>query len=239
MSILQQVVRWLSGMQLVVLFGVLILRRHYQRAPFFTTYVGGLIALAAFLALNYTWNGFMISAVATAALRFGVALELTRCIFGAFPAAATTARRVVFSILVVTAVICFAMISPSATYTRVHAEAVPRLGATGIWILTALAGLVLWYRLPLAPLPRAILLGYAPYLLVYTICMSLYFSPEAQPYRSLIGYVNSGSFMVVVGHWIWVAWGTAAETSVPQLPQPPAVVVPHLSDRLRYDRSRP
>jgi hypothetical protein len=227
MTTLQVVIWALGQLQMIALLAILIVRRHYQRVPIFTIYVVGSIALGAFRALNYTWNGFMISAVVTAALRFGVALELTRCIFGAFPAAATTARRMVFWILLVTAVICFAMTSPSATYTRVHAEAVPRLGATGIWILTALAGLVLWYRLPLAALPRAILIGYAPYLLVYTICMSLYFSSEAQPYRSLIGYVNSGSFMVVVGYWMWVAWGTAAETSAPQLPQLAPVVVPH------------
>jgi hypothetical protein len=90
--------------------------------------------------------------------------------------------------------------------------------------MTALAGLVLWYRLPLAPLPRAILMGYAPYLLVYTVCMSLYFSPEAQPYRSLIGHVNAGSFMVLVAYWMRVAWRTAPETSTPQLPVPPAVI---------------
>jgi hypothetical protein len=39
MSILQQVIGWLSGLQLVVLFIVLIVRRHYRRMPIFTIYV--------------------------------------------------------------------------------------------------------------------------------------------------------------------------------------------------------
>jgi len=221
-----QVVIWALGqLQMIALLAILIVRRHYQRLPIFTVFAGGTIASATFLKLNYTWNGFMIYSVVLAALRLGVALELTRAIFGAFPAAAATARRVMFAILLVTAVIAFLMTSPSATDTRVHAEAVPRLGATVVWILTALAGLVLWYRLPLAPLPRAILIGYAPYLLVYTVGLSLLFSAEAQPYRTLIGYATSLTFMLLVAYWMRVAWRTAPETSAPLLPQPHAVVV--------------
>jgi len=227
MRVLLQVVSVFGNLQLLALLTILIVRRHYQRMPIFTIYVAGIFASGIYLRLNYTWNGFMIHAVVQGALRFGVALELTRCIFGAFPAAATTARRVLFAILLVTAVIAFLMTSPSATYTRVHAEAVPRLGATAIWMLTALAGLVLWYRLPLAPLPRAILLGYAPYVLIYTICMSLFFSAEAQPYRNLISRADTLSYDLIACYWIWVAWRTAPETSAPQLPQPAPVVVPH------------
>jgi hypothetical protein len=101
MTTLERVISSLGQLQMIALLAILVVRRHYQRVPIFTIYVGGSIALGAFRALNYTWKGFMISAVVTAALRFGVALELTRCIFGAFPAAATTARRVVFAILLV------------------------------------------------------------------------------------------------------------------------------------------
>jgi len=227
MTTLQVVIWALGQLQMIALLAILIVRRHYQRLPIFTVFVTGTIASGTFLRLNYTWNGFMIYSVVLAALRFGLAFELTRGIFGAFPAAAATARRVMFAILMVTAVIAFLMTSRSATYTRVHAEAVPRLGATAIWILTAFAGLVLWYRLPLAPLPRAVLIGYAPYLLVYTVGLSLLFSAEAHPYRALIGYVNSLTFMLVVGHWMRVAWRTAPEPSAPQLPRLPAVVVSH------------
>ena len=226
MTTLQRVISALGELQMIALLAVLIIRRHYQRLPMFAIFVGGSVASSTFLELNYTWNGFMIHSVVMAALRFGVALELTRCIFGAFPGAAATARRAMFAILLVTAFVAFVMANPSATYTRVHAEAVPRLGATVIWILTALAGLALWYRLPLAPLPRAILIGYAPYMLLYTVALSLLFSAEAQPYRSLIGYVDSGTFMLLVAYWIRVAWRTAPESSAPHLPQLPALVVP-------------
>jgi hypothetical protein len=179
-------------------------------------------------ALHPTWETWMLHQVVTAALRFGVALELTRCIFGAFPAAAVTARRVMLVILVFTAVTAITVSTPDATYTRLHAEAIPRLASAAIWILTALAGLVLWYRLPLAPLPRAIMMGYAPYLLIFTIGMSLLFNAGSPRIRVWVGYVDPLAFFVLVHYWCQVAWRTAAESTLvhaPAGPLPAAVPV--------------
>lgn len=219
MSVLQQVFGLLSGLQLVALFCVLILRRHYQRMPLFTIYVGGVTLSNAIYAFHPTWETWMLHQVVTAALRFGLALELTRCIFGAFPAAAVTARRVMLVILVFTAVTAVTTAPPDAIYTRMHAESIPRMASAAIWMLTALAGLVLWYRLPLAPLPRAILMGYAPYLLVFTIGMSLLFNAAAPQVRVLVGYVDPLAFFVLVHYWVRVAWRTAPESA--RLPPPP------------------
>jgi len=227
MSVLQQVLGWLSVLQMVVLFGVLILRRHYQRVPLFTIYVGGVTLSNAMYALHSTWETWMLHQVVTAALRFGVALELTRCIFGAFPAAAATARRVMLVILVFTAVTAITFSTPGAAYTRMHAESIPRMASAAIWILTALAALVLWYRLPLAPLPRAILMGYAPYLLVFTIGMSLLFDAGSQRIRVWVGYVDPLAFFVLVNYWCRVAWRTAAESVLLPAPAGPrATAVP-------------
>ena len=99
MTTLQVVIWALGQLQMIALLAILIVRRHHQRLPIFTIYVGGTIASSAFLKLNYTWNGFMIYSVVLAVLRFGLAFELTRGIFGAFPAAAATARRVMFAML--------------------------------------------------------------------------------------------------------------------------------------------
>jgi hypothetical protein len=226
MSILQWVIAWLSALQLVVLFGVLILRRHYQRMPLFTIYVGGVTISNTIYALHSTWETWMLHQVVTAALRFGVALELTRCIFGAFPAAAVTARRVMLVILVFTAVTAITVPTPGPAYTRMHAESIPRMASAAIWILTALAALVLWYRLPLAPLPRAILMGYAPYLLVFTIGMSLLFDAR-QRIRVWVGYVDPLAFFVLVNYWLRVAWRTAAESAMLPAPAgPPPAVAP-------------
>jgi hypothetical protein len=223
MPVVQQVVGWLGVLQGCVLLGILIFRRHYQRMPLFTLFVGGVAISNAVLGLHYTWETWMLHQVVTAALRFGVALELTYCIFGAFPAAAVTARRLMFAILLATALIAISTSTPDATYTRLHAEAIPRLASAAIWMLTALAGLVLWYRLPLAPLPRAILMGYAPYLLIFTIGMSLLFDAAGRQHlRAWVGYVNTLAFFVLVGYWSLVAWRTVPEAAVIYLPAQPA-----------------
>jgi len=127
MSVLQQVFGWLGVLQMFVLFGVLIRRRHYQRMPLLTLYAGGAALSSVVVALHYTRDTWILQQAVTAALRFGVALELIYRIFGAFPAAAATARRVMFVILVVTALTALSASMPDAVYTRSHAEAIPRL----------------------------------------------------------------------------------------------------------------
>jgi len=219
MSLYQQVFGWLGVLQGFALFGVLLQRRHYRRMPLFTIYVGGVYVFSVIYGLHPTWETWMLLQVVSASLRFGVALELTYCIFGAFPAAAVTARRVMLLILVATAVTALATAPPDATYTRMHAESIPRMASAAIWILTALAGLVLWYRLPLAPLPRAILMGYAPYLLVFTIGMSLLFDPGSERIRVWVGYVDPLAFFVLANYWLRVAWRTVAESALIPAPR--------------------
>jgi hypothetical protein len=227
MSLAQQVFGWLGVLQGLTLFGALLWRGHYRRMPLFTLFVGGSHAFNANYGLNPTWETWMLLQVVDAALRFGVALELTYRIFGAFPAAAVTARRVMLVLLVATAVTALATAPPDVTYTRMHAESIPRMASAAIWMLTALAGLVLWYRLPLAPLPRAILMGFAPYLLVFTIGMSLLFDPGSQHIRVWVGYVDPLAYFVLTNYWLRVAWRTAPESAL--LPAParrPAGAVP-------------
>jgi hypothetical protein len=208
MSLAQQVFAWLGAAQGFALFGTLLWRRHYRRMPLFVLYVGGVQVFNVVYALHPTWETYMLLQIVAAALRFGLALELTNCIFGAFPAAAVTARRVMLLILVATVVTALTTAPPDATYTRMHAESVPRMASAAIWMVTALAALVLWYRLPLAPLPRAILMGYAPYLLLFTILTSLLFAPGSQHVRVWVGYLSPLAFFILMNYWLRVAWRT-------------------------------
>jgi len=221
MSLYQQVFAWLGILQGFVLFGVLLFRSHYRRMPLFTLYVGVLRVFSVVYVLDPTWETYMLHQVVSAALRFGVALELTYCIFGGFPAAASSARRVLLVILVATAVIALATLPRDATSTRMYSAAIPRMASAAIWMLTALAGLVLWYRLPLAPLPRAVLMGYAPYLLVFTIGMSLLFDPGLQHLRVWVVYLDPVAFFILTNYWLRMAWRTAPESTRPFGPLEP------------------
>jgi len=221
MSVAQQVFAWLGAAQGFALFGTLLWRRHYRRMPLFVLYVGGVQVFNVVYALHPTWETYMLLQIVAAALRLGLALELTNCIFGAFPAAAVTARRVMLLILVATAVTAMATVPPDATYTRMHAESVPRMASAAIWMLAALAALVLWYRLPLAPLPRAILMGYTPYLLLFTILTSLLFGPGSPHVRVWVGYLSPLAFFILTNYWLRVAWRTGPDSA--KLPVPPGL----------------
>jgi len=179
--------------------------------------------MSILLGVSYTRQTWIANEVVTAALRFGLALELTYRIFGAFPAAAATARRVMLTLLVVTA--AMAMSAEASEYPLFATFVVPRLATGTVWILTALAALVLWYRLPLASLPKAILIGLAPYLLVFTVMMNLLASVGWQ-YRTWIGYVNTLSYSALLAFWSWVAWRTAPEAAPSYAPPPLAARAP-------------
>jgi hypothetical protein len=205
--------------QSALLLATLLWRRHYRRLPLFTIYVAGSNAFDVVYGLHPNWETWMLLQVVNAALRFGVALELTHRLFGAFPGAAATARRVMLVILVFTAVTAIVTAPLDVTYTRMHAEAIPRMASAAVWMLTVLAGLVLWYRLPLSPLPRAILMGLAPFLLLSTIGMSLLFGPEAARARAWVVYLIPLASFVLTNYWLRVAWRTAPDSA--NIPPPP------------------
>ena len=79
---------------------------------------------------------------------------------------------------------------PASTvdYVTFLEEVQPRLLNGTVWIFTAIAGLILWYRLPVAPLHKSILLGYVPYLLYDAVFLKALLQASWQ--RDLIGYVN-------------------------------------------------
>jgi len=218
MSLAQQAFGWFGAAQGFALLATLLWRRHYRRMPVFVLYVGGVQVFNVVYMLHPTWETYMLLQIVAASLRLGLSLELTNCIFSAFPAAAVTARRVMLLILVATAVTAMATAPPNATYTRMHAESVPRMASAAIWMFTALAALVLWYRLPLAPMPRAILVGYAPYLLLFTILISLLFESGSPRVRLWVGYLDPLAFFVLFNYWLRVAWRTVPESALPAAP---------------------
>jgi hypothetical protein len=211
MSVGQYALGSLSILLSMGLLGILLYRGHHRTLPIFVLYVAVTTLSSIGVMLHYTIGMWLFHQVVVAAFRLGITLELIRRIFGAFPAAATTARRVMLVILAFTAVTALSVATPDATYLRLHAEVIPRVASAVVWLLTALAVLVLWYRLPLAPLPRAILMGYAPYLLLSTIGLSLLFDERLRPYRVAIGYLTTIASMALTVYWARVAWVTAPD----------------------------
>ena len=71
-------------------------------------------------------------------------------------------------------------------------------------MFTAIAALILWYRLPVAPLHKSVLLGYVPYLLFQLVYLHLLVARSWE--NRAIGYLNQAAYLVLVSHWAWTAW---------------------------------
>ena len=147
-------------------------------------------------------------------LRFALALELTYKTFRAFPSARATARGALLGVLLVTLVIVFA-----GTGDLEPPEGAPALGPLisrvqprvvngALWLLSAVAGLILWYRLPVHPLHKAILIGYVPYLLVLTVSLNL-IDNQGWDIREQVNYLHTSAFLAAVVYWAVAAWRRA------------------------------
>ena len=85
MSLAQQAFGWLGAAQGFALLGILLWRRHYRPMPLFVLYVGGVQVFNVVYMLHATWETYMLLQIVAAALRLGLALELTNCIFVPLP----------------------------------------------------------------------------------------------------------------------------------------------------------
>jgi hypothetical protein len=67
------------------------------------------------------------------------------------------------------------------------------------------AGLVLWYRLPVHPLHKAILVGLVPYLLMFSLSLS-WVESQGWAVRANASFLSTLSFLLVLVYWTYVAW---------------------------------
>jgi hypothetical protein len=153
----------------------------------------------------YNRHFWLFRETGVAVLRLAVALDLAHRTFRGFPGAAATVRRVVFLLLAVTCVGVIAMPPEDPTYHSLVDETVPRIANGTVWLLTAISALVLWYRLPLAPFHRAILLGITPYLVVVTATRAVLRSSDWR-LRDEMGYLETVAFLLVEAFWCRAAW---------------------------------
>jgi hypothetical protein len=193
-----------------VLAGVLV-RHRYRSWWFFTLFLAATLVSTLMMALwphrFYTKGFWQAKETAQNLIRFAMALELAYRTFRAFPGALATARWVVLLVLAVT----FAVVAGSegsADYPSFLAELHPRVLNGSIWLFTAIAALILWYRLPVDPFHKAVLLSYVPFLLVFTVCMNVLGSLGRAGWDRgwLLRYVNQLAYLMLMLYWARAAW---------------------------------
>jgi hypothetical protein len=146
-------------------------------------------------------------------LRFAVALELGFRAFRSFPGARSTARGVLFVLLTVTLVSVILVtpqvsaLDPDDRLEQVVGLLQPRVLNGTVWLLTGMAGLILWYRLPVDHFHKAILLGLVPYLLIFAIGLNRIESYDwKDSARELFNAVYTMAFLLLLAFWAKAAW---------------------------------
>jgi hypothetical protein len=145
-------------------------------------------------------------------LKTAIALELAWRAFVAFPGAARTARAVIPALLGAGA-LGLALLAPTSSYLTVW-DWQPRVATAALWLLTATALMVVWYQVPVHEWQRAIMLGLAPYLLVFVALLGLL----RRNGWGLHGPVTTAEALAYLGllvFWTWAAWRAEAVSGAP------------------------
>lgn len=136
-------------------------------------------------------------------LKLCIALELSHKVFAAFPGALSRWRAVSFLVLVVTtAAVVGASWNDPIVYAAYHWQ--PRISAGAAWILCAIALLVGWHRLPIDAWHYAILVGFIPYLVLFSTSMTLITMRWSA--LEAFGLAHSVAYLVLMVWWAYAAW---------------------------------
>jgi hypothetical protein len=192
---------------LLTLAGI-IARRRWRVCWSFTAYLGVILicnSLVSFWPDRFYQPWFWIVRTALYdGLKVAIAVELAYRTFQAFPGAQATARRVLFLLVIVSSALLMALPWDSS-YGGALFEWEPRILTATIWLLNALAVVVIWYRVPIHAYHKAILLGFVPYLLVFTILLRLlrHYGWDILP---VVQAAEPLAYMLLMGWWAWAAW---------------------------------
>ncbi len=229
----QAVAHFVKVLLLAALWGVLA-RRLYRVSFAFPTYLVAVLSLNGLMTIwpdrFWTRSFFLSSEAAWDAAELALALELSYRAFRAFPRARAVARVVIFAVLAATTLAIADASAPGPgsgpMFQRVMLQWHPRLIVGLVWLLAGTSVLVLWYRLPIHPFQRVVLLGLGSYRLVVASLLNV-MSAHGWGVRMHVNLVDGLAYAVVATYWAYSAW-TCVDT---------AAVSPALIRRLQLERA--
>jgi len=138
-------------------------------------------------------------------MKLAVAAELTYRTFRAFPGAAARVRVLLAPVFFVP-VLFVSNVPAGASYQEIVQLHQPQLQTGVIWIITAITLLIAWYRVPVHAMHRAILLGFAAYLLIFTTLLNVLRDFGFENLRNFFNMADSYAYIILLGWWAYAAW---------------------------------
>jgi hypothetical protein len=218
MSDLQLLVAHLVKLGILALLAGMVLRGRLGLCWTFGLYVVAILVGNTLVTLApqrfFNDSFWMLKQGAYDVLKVAIAIELAWRAFAAFPGAWRTAR-VVLLLIVAASSLWLAWLTPRSYQTLWEWQ--PSLVTASVWLLTATALLVVYYQVPIREWQRAIMLGFAPYLLVFVTLLGL-LRRHGWALLQQISLVDQLAYLGLVLFWTWAAW----RRDVPGLAAAPA-----------------
>lgn len=187
------------------------------------------VAFAAYLALvgsqglrlaltpqGTSWSAWLLLELAVRLLTLAVALELAARLFGSLPGAAHSARAAILLAVLGTLILlnvqlpvpdrpAFERADAAEIAAFNHAQAIlPRLAYGSAWLFVMLLGVATAFGLPLDPLHRVVVVGFAAYLLLYAVTLAT--MPAVEVHADTVNAVHTLSFTALLALWSHAAW---------------------------------
>lgn len=137
------------------------------------------------------------------ALLFGMSIELGVRAVSGFPGLAPRAKALSALLVTGSTALVFAL-TPTAGYAE-YLRFQPAVTTAGIWCLTSVAVMIVWYQLPVSPFQRAILLAYVPYLVVFVVVTDLT-TRLGWTWMSELSATRSVAYQLATAYWAYAAW---------------------------------
>ncbi len=137
-------------------------------------------------------------------LLFGMALEIAYRAFSAFRGIASWARGTLAMVVAISTIAVFLLTPANHEYAHIGRYQ-PGTTTAGMWCLTFVALLIVWYQIPVPSFTRAIILGYVPYLVVFVVCFDLI---ERLGWGVIqnVNLVKTGAYVACAAYLAYAAW---------------------------------
>jgi len=189
------------------ILGGLLLRGHWRSCYSFTLYLAAFVifegAILAWPGRFFRLDFWLAKESIEAVLKLAVAVEIAARLFERLPTA-----RVTFSLAFLVALFAIATaVAPTvgADVRTVASVGLPRLLYGTMLIFAGLLGICLWYHVPLYPIHKAVLLGFVPYLVAFTVVLQI-LQTFGWDVRSSANYLNTVAFISLLAFWTRAAW---------------------------------
>ena len=192
---------------LVVLVSLLIRRAKAKQCILFSMYVAAAALFTTLILLfpeQYSPEAFMVKQGIYDSLLFGMSLELAIRTFAAFNGIAAFAR-LLLGAAVAGSTGLILMATPANPDYGSFIRFEPGVTAAGIWCLAFVGLLIVWYQIPVPAFTRSIILGYVPYLMVFTVYTDLITRLGWGAIQNL-NLLNAIAYDAVAGYWVYSAW---------------------------------